>query len=89
MADGNTVDRVRSLFTKDNEQEYTRVYTDAESDQHDPIVRRPFLIRNEDNEDEDDVDESDKGSIAEVAEPFSRFDYFIFMLLGIAMLWAW
>jgi solute carrier family 29 (equilibrative nucleoside transporter), member 1/2/3 len=48
-------------------------YERIEDDPHDEDVRRPALII------PDKLGE----------EPFSWFEYSIFVLLGIAMLWAW
>lgn len=50
-------------------------YERIEEDPNDEDVRRPVLI----------IPDNDK--VGE--EPFSWFEYSIFVLLGIAMLWAW
>lgn len=50
-------------------------YERIEEDSNDEDVRRPVLI----------IPDNDK--VGE--EPFSWFEWSIFMLLGVAMLWAW
>ncbi|KAF8859007.1 nucleoside transporter-like protein family [Acephala macrosclerotiorum] len=89
MADRNAADRVRAIFSKDSEQEYVPVYTDSEGDPNDPLVRRPLLIIDDTLEDvSDDEDEEGEGGDSPKVE-FSWLEYFVFMLLGVAMLWAW
>lgn len=69
-----TIDKVRSLFRKsDAEPDYEPLDTDNEANDLDEDVRRPVLV----------VSDPVEG------EPFSWFEYSIFLLLGIAMLWAW
>jgi equilibrative nucleoside transporter 1/2/3 len=77
MEGRTTIDRVRNLFRKsaDVEQEYEPL--DGDANTLDEEVRRPVLIL---PEDEDGGGQS---------EPFSWLEYSIFLLLGIAMLWAW
>lgn len=64
-----------------------------EDDPNDEDVRRPILIVPE-SDDEDygnydyDYDEED-GDVEDTGEPFSWFEYSIFLLLGVVMLWAW
>lgn len=72
-----TIDKVRNLFRKsaDVEQEYEPLDSDANT--LDEEGRRPVLILPE--------DEEGGGQ----SEPFSWLEYSIFLLLGIAMLWAW
>jgi equilibrative nucleoside transporter 1/2/3 len=76
METRTAVERMRALFTAtDTEQEYNRVEAVALLDEDEDVdVRRPILILPEDK---------DSG------EPFSWFEYSIFLLLGVAMLWAW
>jgi equilibrative nucleoside transporter 1/2/3 len=74
------MDRVRSFFKKsDEELDYAEIDTDTDIDQ--------------DFNDIDDDDEMVTRPILVLpephAEPFSWFEYSIFVLLGIAMLWAW
>ncbi|KAE9367956.1 hypothetical protein N431DRAFT_429235 [Stipitochalara longipes BDJ] len=72
-----TLDRVRALFNKDAEQTYAPL-TDSGTLEGDGFRR--------------DLDESDgegEHSKTDDGEPFSWFEYCIFLLLGVAMLWAW
>ena len=74
MDDQNTLDRMRALFRKTNEeQEYEPIDDDIEEGDFDE-VRRPILVVPDEPEE---------------PEPFSWWIYFVFLLLGIAMLWAW
>ena len=77
MEGRTTINRVRNLFRKsaDVEQEYEPL--DGDANTLDEEVRRPVLILPE--------DEEGGGQ----SEPFSWLEYSIFLLLGIAMLWAW
>jgi equilibrative nucleoside transporter 1/2/3 len=77
MEGRTTIDKVRNLFRKsaDVEQEYEPL--DGDANALDEEGRRPVLIL---PEEEDGVGQS---------EPFSWLEYSIFLLLGIAMLWAW
>jgi equilibrative nucleoside transporter 1/2/3 len=72
------MDKVRAyLRTPVSESEYQRIDTDE-----DIVVRRPVIIREEDDDDA-------AALVPQHQEPFSWFEYSIFCLLGIAMLWAW
>jgi equilibrative nucleoside transporter 1/2/3 len=77
MNDRTTIDKVRNLFRKsaDVEQEYEPIESDASA--LDEEARRPVLI----------LPEEEEGGGE--SEPFSWLEYSIFLLLGIAMLWAW
>lgn len=78
-----TIDKVRDLFRKsDAGPVYEPIYTNGsdhsrgnsdESDDNVTWVRRPVITV----PDEEDVAQ------------FSWFEYSIFLLLGVAMLWAW
>lgn len=88
MANESTIDRVRALFAKDNEQEYAALHSRSEED--DPLVYRPVLLVN----DNIDNDEEEQGLLEDrlpfgAEADFSWMEYLIFMLLGVAMLWAW
>jgi equilibrative nucleoside transporter 1/2/3 len=83
MANESTVDRVRALFAKDNEQEYAALRSGSDSD--DPLVYRPVLLVDGNEEEDAGEDRLPLGAEAE----FSWIEYLIFMLLGVAMLWAW
>jgi equilibrative nucleoside transporter 1/2/3 len=83
MDSRTTIDKVRALFRK---SDVGQVYEPLESDSGtiDEDVRRPVIF----------VPDSPHGLEAEQdkvddGEPFSWFEYSIFLLLGIAMLWAW
>lgn len=69
------MNRITDLFKKtDNgEQQYEPLESDASFVDED--VRRPVLVV-------PDLEES-------AGEPFSWFEYLVFMMLGVAMLWAW
>ncbi|KAF4626414.1 hypothetical protein G7Y89_g11747 [Cudoniella acicularis] len=76
MDNQTTLDRVRALFSKtDADQEYERLDTDVGSIIEED-VRRPILVIRDEDDDKEVV-------------PFSWFEYSIFILLGVAMLWAW
>ncbi|KUJ07153.1 uncharacterized protein LY89DRAFT_369252 [Mollisia scopiformis] len=81
MAERNAVDRMRAIFAKDNEQEYAPIHSGSES--VDSLIRRPVLSI------DDEDDGVGAGQVAAPASPFSWIEYFVFMLLGVAMLWAW
>ncbi|KAH6668967.1 nucleoside transporter-like protein family [Halenospora varia] len=81
MAQQTTYDRVRAIFKQgDAEQNYDPLDEDNGSIEEED-VRRPILVVRGDDDDDDDIDKE--------GEPFSWFEYSIFLLLGIAMLWAW
>ena len=46
------------------------------------------LLAQDDRDDDDGTEYEDEGSVAEEF-PFSWIEYSIFLLLGVAMLWAW
>lgn len=78
MEPQSTMDKVRSFFKKtDEEQDYAEIDTDTDQDFNDI----------------DDDDEYVARPILVIpephVEPFSWFEYSIFVLLGISMLWAW
>lgn len=81
MDERTTIDRVRALFAKVDEQQYAPVHSGSDTDVS--VVRRPppvvIII---------DDDEIGEGANLPVVE-FSWVEYFQFMLLGVAMLWAW
>lgn len=84
MDDRSALGRVRNYFTKSDSEDYDRIASD--NDGYDDEVRRPILVVPEDQyEDEEqlEVEEEPEG------EPFSWFEYSIFLLLGVVMLWAW
>jgi len=69
------IDRLRSLFkTSEDEQDYESLATDVTGYDED-VVRPVVVLPDDEYEDE--------------GEPFSWFEYSIFLLLGVAMLWAW
>jgi equilibrative nucleoside transporter 1/2/3 len=82
MEPRTTIDKVRALFRKsDAEQTYEPL---SDSSTIDEDVRRPVIFVPEGPHEQDaEQDKTDEG------EPFSWFEYSIFLLLGIAMLWAW
>jgi equilibrative nucleoside transporter 1/2/3 len=79
--DRSAIDRMYSLFKKSDTHSYEALQNESVgSDEHSYIP--PTAMSLEDPaRDEDDT--KDQG------EPFSWFEYSIFFLLGIAMLWAW
>jgi solute carrier family 29 (equilibrative nucleoside transporter), member 1/2/3 len=83
MESRTTLDRVRAMFNKDAEQNYEPL-GDASTIEED--VHRPVLFMPDHRESQDSDTEQDK---KDDGEPFSWFEYSIFLLLGIAMLWAW
>jgi len=86
MASKSTANKVRALFNKaDNEQSYEPLESDASTMDDDWVVR-PVLFTRDDTPEPEVEQEQDK---TEEAEPFSWFEYSIFLLLGVAMLWAW
>ncbi len=85
MDDRTILDRVRNLIRKsDADQDYEAIDTENEGYVED--VRRPILVvsdaRDRYSEDNDEEGEAQ-------GEPFSWFEYSIFILLGVVMLWAW
>jgi equilibrative nucleoside transporter 1/2/3 len=80
MDSRTTLDRVRALFNKDNEQNYEPL---SDASTLDEDVLRPVIFTADAENDETEPTKTDEG------EPFSWFEYCIFLLLGIAMLWAW
>lgn len=84
MDDRSALGRVRNYFAKSDAEDYNRIESDNEG--YDDEVRRPILVVPDDQyEDEEqlEVEEEPEG------EPFSWFEYSIFLLLGVVMLWAW
>lgn len=77
METRTTLERVRALFSKDAEQDYAPL-SDSVTLQGDAFRRQT-----EDSDGEVEHTKADDG------EPFSWFEYSIFLMLGIAMLWAW
>jgi equilibrative nucleoside transporter 1/2/3 len=80
MDSRTTLDRVRALFNKDNAQNYEPL---SDASTLDDDVLRPVMFTAEPENDDAYQTKTDEG------EPFSWFEYSIFLLLGIAMLWAW
>ena len=80
MDSRTTLDRVRALFNKDTEQNYEPL---SAASTLDVDVLRPVLFTADPENDDAEQTKVDEG------EPFSWFEYSIFLLLGIAMLWAW
>jgi equilibrative nucleoside transporter 1/2/3 len=83
MDSRTTIDKVRALFRKsDVEQTYEPLGSDSLTTDED--VRRPVIcVPDSPHGLEAEQDKTDEG------EPFSWLEYSIFLLLGIAMLWAW
>lgn len=82
MESRTTLDRVRAMFIKDAEQNYEPLSasgTIEENGHHQVVV----FDHQEGQGSDTEQDKKDDG------EPFSWFEYCIFLLLGIAMLWAW
>ncbi|CAL3970673.1 unnamed protein product [Diplocarpon coronariae] len=71
--DTTAIDRLRALFGNPSSEQRYEPL-DEDLPNHDDDVRRPILIAPEGEE---------------AGEEFSWFEYSIFLLLGIAMLWAW
>ncbi len=80
MGSRTTLDRVRALFNKDNVQNYEPL---SDTSTLDEDVLRPVMFTTDPENDDAEQTKTDEG------EPFSWFEYSIFLLLGIAMLWAW
>jgi equilibrative nucleoside transporter 1/2/3 len=74
MEHHSTMGRIRELINKPNEEQEYEPLDDDSSEYEDDDVRRAVLIVPDDEYPE---------------EPFSWFEYCIFFLLGISMLWAW
>ena len=72
-----TLERVRAMFSKDAEQDYA------------PLTDSVTLGGNGFRRDPEDDDGEGEQPGTDDGEPFSWFEYCIFLLLGIAMLWAW
>jgi len=75
MDNRTTMDKMRDLFSRHNaEQEYEPIESSITANDLDEDVRRPVVFVPDPPMEEG---------------PFSWFEYSIFLLLGIAMLWAW
>jgi equilibrative nucleoside transporter 1/2/3 len=73
MENQSTMGRIRDLLNKPVDEQEYS-HLDEDPEYEDDDVRRPVLILPDDEYPE---------------EPFSWFEYCIFFLLGISMLWAW
>ena len=77
MESSTAIDRVRALFKKTDAevQDYEPIDEDEDFQEggFDDDVRRPILI----------LPETDGG------QTFSWLEYCVFLLMGVAMLWAW
>lgn len=72
------MDRIRGLFSsRASNKDVPAEYEPLRRTSGDDVVDRP----------EDDVPRAEVPMTAEV--PFSWFEYIIFALVGVAMLWAW
>lgn len=80
MDSRTTLDRVRALFNKDNAQNYEPL---SDASTLDDDVLRPVMFVADPENDEAERTKTDEGEL------FSWFEYSIFLLLGVAMLWAW
>ncbi|EPE31676.1 MFS general substrate transporter [Glarea lozoyensis ATCC 20868] len=74
MEHHSTMGRIRELINKPNEEQEYEPLDDDSSEYEDDDVRRAVLI---------------VPDYEYTEEPFSWFEYCIFFLLGISMLWAW
>lgn len=86
MDSRTTMDKVRDLFRK----------SDVGSGYYAPLDVEPTPANGRGRFDRDGRDETYTGSIVSTErsestneEPFSWFEYSIFLVLGVAMLWAW
>jgi equilibrative nucleoside transporter 1/2/3 len=79
--DRSVMDRVYSLFKKSDSHSYDALQSqDLGPDQNTYIPPTAMSLEDPLRDEEDAKNEG---------EPFSWFEYFIFFLLGVAMLWAW
>lgn len=78
------MDRLRTIFTARSGNKDTR---DADPGEYEPLrTSGDHVVDTRDSaEGEDDNDEA----AVSVEAPFSWFEYTIFALVGVAMLWAW
>lgn len=67
------IDRLRAIFRKSDAGPEYGPISSSSSSIHEDDTRRPVLVLPDQIE----------------GEPFSWFEYGIFMLIGVAMLWAW
>lgn len=89
LQDFSSMDRLRNMFTarpqyepiEDRPVEDGEGEEEEEEEEEDIGVERYF--------DEQDSEESPDGPVSGPADPFSKVYYSIFLLMGIAMLWAW
>jgi hypothetical protein len=97
MDNQTAIERMRAFLNKPaNEQEYERIEPfvdlDPDSEYNQEEVLRPVIYRSDseseyEEEGQDGAEQEEE--IDKVAEEYSRLYYAIFLLLGIAMLWAW
>jgi equilibrative nucleoside transporter 1/2/3 len=74
MDNRTTMDKMRDLFSRhDAEPDYAPLESSITDNEIDEDVRRPVVLVPD----------------PPIEEPFSWFEYSIFLLLGVAMLWAW
>jgi len=74
MDNRTTIDKMRHLFSRhDTEPDYAPLESSIADSEIDEDVRRPVVFVPD----------------PPIEEPFSWFEYSIFLLLGVAMLWAW
>lgn len=74
------MDRLRGIFTGRTGRKEVR---DANPDEYEPLrTSSDHVIDGGEAEGERDMDET-------ALVPFSWFEYTIFVLVGVAMLWAW
>lgn len=79
--DRSAIDRFYSLFKKSDSHSYDALQSQSVGSDQNTYIPPAVMSLEDPLRDEEDV--KDEG------EPFSWFEYTIFFLLGIAMLWAW
>ena len=80
-----TIEAIRAYFKKSTESasgpEYSQIYDRSSSDENDDIASIPALVAPDTR--------TTRIKSFEEPLPFSWFEFSIFLLLGITMLWAW
>lgn len=75
------MDRLRGILSGPNRTKDTR---DANPDEYEPL-----RTSGDDNVEAEDTPEVERETYEAAEVPFSWFEYTIFALVGVAMLWAW
>lgn len=90
--DTSALDRLRAHFTRpDRAQQQYEPLENGSLNGGDDVRETILILPGEDGEGEDEAqdEEEGEGEGEGEGEEFSWLEYYIFLLLGVAMLWAW